>query len=86
MQYLILSKIFKKALFTILWDVNQTINPYQKYGSLEVLKKLLNDNSKYLELNKTYRSSNEIIQYTNKILVLKYVSAIRKPKLHLEEI
>lgn len=86
MQYLILSKIFKKALFTILWDVNQTINPYQKYGSLEVLKKLLNDNSKYLELNKTYRSSNEIIQYTNKILGLKYVSAIRKPKLHLEEI
>ena len=78
-QYLILSKIFKKASFTILGDVNQTINPYQKYDSLEVLKKFLNDNSKYVELNKTYRSSNEIIQYTNKILGLKYVSAIRKP-------
>lgn len=79
MQYIILSKIFKRASFTILGDVNQTINPYQKYDTLKVLTSLLNENSKYVELNKTYRSSNEIIEYTNKILGLKYVSAIRKP-------
>ena len=78
MQYIILSKIFKKASFTILGDVNQTINPYIKYDSLEVLTNILNENSKYVELNKTYRSSAEIIAYTNKILGLKYVSAIRK--------
>lgn len=78
MQYIILSKIFKRASFTILGDVNQTINPYIKYDSLEVLKNILNENSKYVELNKTYRSSSEIIQYTNKILNLKYVSAIRR--------
>lgn len=77
MQYIILSKIFKKASFTILGDVNQTINPYIKYNTLEVLTNILNENSKYLELNKTYRSSKEIIEYTNKILDLKYVSAIR---------
>lgn len=79
MQYMILSKIFKKASFTILGDVNQTINPYQKYDTLEVLTNILNENSKYVELTKTYRSSNEIIEYTNKILGLKHVSAIRKP-------
>lgn len=78
MQYIILSKIFKKASFTILGDVNQTINPYQKYNSLEVLTNILNENSKYVELTKTYRSSSEIIEYTNKILGLKHVSAIRK--------
>lgn len=81
LQYIILSKIFKTASFTILGDVNQTINPYQKYDSLEVLTNILNDNSKYLELSKTYRSSNEIIEYTNNILGLKHVSAIRKPNL-----
>lgn len=78
MQYIILSKIFKKASFTILGDVNQTINPYIKYDTLEVLTDILNENSKYVELNKTYRSSGEIIAYTNKILGLKYVSAIRR--------
>lgn len=78
MQYIILSKIFKRAAFTILGDVNQTINPYIKYDTLEVLTDILNENSKYVKLNKTYRSSGEIIAYTNKILGLKYVSAIRR--------
>lgn len=78
MQYIILSKIFKKASFTILGDVNQTINPYIKYDTLEVLTDILNENSKYVELNKTYRSSGEIIEYTNKILGLTHVSAIRR--------
>lgn len=77
MQYIILSKIFKRASFTILGDVNQTINPYQKYDTLEVLTSILNENSKYVELNKTYRSTSEIIEYTNKVLDLNYVSAIR---------
>ena len=79
LQYIILSKIFKTASFTILGDVNQTINPYQKYDSLEVLCDIINENTKYLELTKTYRSSSEIIEYTNKILGLNHISAIRKP-------
>ena len=78
MQYIILTKIFKRASFTLLGDVNQTINPYQKYDSLEVLKNILDGNTKYVELSKTYRSSKEIIEFTNKILNLKYGSAIRK--------
>ena len=78
LQYVILKKIFKKASFTILGDVNQTINPYQKYESLKVIDKILNDNTKYVELNKAYRSSSEIIEFANKILGLKHISAIRK--------
>ena len=77
LQYLIIKNIFKKSGFTILGDVNQTINPYYKYKTLESLNDIFED-SKYLELTKTYRSSQEIIQYTNKILNLNYVSAIRK--------
>ncbi len=79
MQYIILKKIFKNASFTILGDVNQTINPYQKYETLDVLTKILDQNSKYVELTKTYRSSKEIIEYTNKILGLNHISSIRKP-------
>ena len=78
-QYLILKKIFKKASFTILGDVNQTINPYYHYESLNDLSNLFSD-SKYLSLKKTYRSSKEIIDYANKILNLDHVVAIRKGK------
>ena len=78
LQYIIISKIFQKAEFTILGDINQNINPYYKYKSLEELSDIFEDSTKYLELLKTYRSSPEIIEYTNKILALDHVSAIRK--------
>ena len=76
-QYLLLFKIFKNASFTILGDINQTINPYYKYNNLNNILNIL-PSSKYIELLKTYRSSEEIIEYTNKILNLKHVSAIRR--------
>lgn len=78
LQYIIINNIFKKADFTILGDINQNINPYYKYNSLEDLKDLFRGETKYLELLKTYRSSPEIINYTNKILNLKHVNAIRR--------
>lgn len=77
LQYLIISKIFRNSNFTILGDVNQTINPYYKYESLEVLSNLFKQ-SKCISLTKTYRSSPEIIEFTNKILGLEHVCAIRK--------
>lgn len=76
MQYIILKNIFKKASFTILGDVNQTINPYYHYKSLNDINKVIE--AKYLKLTKTYRSSKEIIEYANKILNLNHVVAIRK--------
>lgn len=78
LQYIIISKIFKKADFTILGDINQNINPYYKYNSLKELETIFEGTNKYLELLKTYRSSPEIIDYTNKILNLNHVNAIRK--------
>ena len=76
-QFKLIKKIFKNASYTILGDVNQTINPYYKYNSLEDLIKIFDD-SKYIELTKTYRSSEEIIEYSNKVLGLDYVTAIRR--------
>ena len=78
LQYIIINNIFKKAKFTILGDINQNINPYYNYKSLNDLKELFRGDTKYIELLKTYRSSPEIIEYTNKILNLKHVNAIRK--------
>jgi DNA helicase-2/ATP-dependent DNA helicase PcrA len=77
LQYLIISKIFRNSNFTILGDVNQTINPYYKYDSLDILANIF-DRSKCIQLTKTYRSSPEIIDFTNKILGLNHVCAIRK--------
>lgn len=77
LQYVIIKNIFKKASFTILGDVNQNINPYYHYDSLEIIKNLFKESSTYIELLKTYRSSPEIIEYSNKILNLNHVNAIR---------
>lgn len=77
LQYKLIRNIFKKSNFTILGDINQTVNPYYKYNSLDELKDIF-EGSVYLELNKTYRSSPEIIDYTNRILGLSHVSAIRR--------
>ena len=76
-QLRLIKKIFKNASYTILGDVNQTINPYYKYNSLNDLTKIFDD-SKYIELTKTYRSSSEIIEFSNKVLGLDYVTAIRR--------
>ena len=76
-QLKLISKIFKNASYTILGDVSQTINPYYKYDSLEDLIKIF-DNSKYIELTKTYRSSEEIIDFSNKVLGLNHAVAIRR--------
>ncbi len=78
LQYFIINQIFRKAEFTILGDINQNINPYYSYSTLEELKDIFKGETKYVELLKTYRSSPEIINYTNKILNLKHVNAIRK--------
>ncbi len=76
LQYKILKQIFKKASFTILGDIHQGINPFYHYQSLEDLKKFWQ--AEYIELNKTYRSSPEIIEYANSVLNLHHVYALQK--------
>ena len=79
LQYLIIKKTFKTSNYTILGDTNQTINPYYKYDSLEELTSIF-ESFKYITLTKTYRSTGKIIDYTNKILGLNHVTAIRNDK------
>jgi len=76
-QIRLINRIFKNASYTILGDINQTINPYYKYNSLCDIANIL-DGSKYILLNKTYRSTEEIIEYSNQVLGLNHVSAIRR--------
>ena len=76
-QFEMLKKIFNDSSFTILGDINQTINPYYKYESLNNVNGIFNNKVRYLELNKTYRSSEEIINYTNEILGLSNACAVR---------
>lgn len=78
LQYKIIKILFRNSDFTILGDINQTINPFYKYDNLNILENIFDGVSKYVELNKTYRSSPEIIEYSNKILNLKHSSAVRR--------
>ena len=76
-QLELLKKMFKKASFTMLGDINQTINYYSKYSSLNNLAKIF-PSARYIELSKTYRSSEEIINYTNNILHINNMCSIRR--------
>ena len=76
-QMALISKIFKNSSLTILGDVNQTINPHFKYNSLKDLDELF-DGARYIELNRAYRSSLDIIEYSNDVLDLNNVSAMRE--------
>jgi len=67
LQIEMIKKMFSGATMTVLGDCNQTINPYYKYDTLEDIKKYLG-NSKYMELNKAYRSSKEIMEYVKQLL------------------
>lgn len=76
-QIHILHRIFKYASFTILGDNNQILNPYCSNKSLLDFSNIF-DNYRYIELNKTYRSSEEIIDYSNKILGINNICPVRK--------
>lgn len=78
LQLLILKRIFKTASFTVLGDINQTINPYYKYDDFNLINQIFDGKGRYIELSKTYRSSEEIIAYTNEILGLNNACSVRK--------
>ena len=69
-----LRQAFPNAVFTILGDKNQNVNPFFKYQSLE---ELLPD-SKYAEINIAYRSSPEIVEYCNHILKINHIHSKRE--------
>jgi DNA helicase-2/ATP-dependent DNA helicase PcrA len=77
LQIDIISRIFEKAAFTVLGDVHQTINPFYRYTTLNQLSEVFRGRSGFVELTKAYRSTEEIVQFANKILGIENVSAIR---------
>ena len=77
LQFLLIKKVFSRSSFTILGDVNQNINPFYTYHSLNELKNIFDDVN-YLELLKTYRSSPEIIDYSSKILKINDIHSVRE--------
>lgn len=78
LQIEMLKKIFDRASFTILGDIHQTINPYYVYNNLNEMNSVFDQKGRYIELSKTYRSSEEIIDFTNQILGINNVCSVRK--------
>lgn len=78
LQMNMISKMFNGATITVLGDANQTINPYHKYESLEEMKKELGITTRYMELNKAYRSSPEIMSYVKDVLGDNKIEAVRE--------
>ena len=70
----LLRQLFPNAYFTILGDENQNINPYIENNKLRNLA----PDFEYLEINKAYRSSPEIINFTNTIINAK-ITPMRQP-------
>ncbi len=54
--------------FTILGDLNQGIYDYQGIQNWEEIKAIFNGGAGYFELNKSYRSTMEIIHFANSVL------------------
>ena len=78
MQIWLIAQMFPRAIFTILGDRNQNVNPYFIH---KTLNGILVD-AEYFEINNAYRSSPEIIEYTNKILNLDGINSVRKSQNH----
>lgn len=77
LQFTMLAKIFNNSSFTILGDINQTINPYYIHDDLSKVGECFQHEPNYIELNKTYRSTEEIIKYSNEILGLNNMVSVR---------
>ncbi len=69
MQYHILYHFFSHANITILGDLNQSINPYMNVGDYVQIESIFPANeSLRITLNKSYRSTIEIIKFSRKLL------------------
>ena len=68
-QYDILYHFFSHANITILGDLNQSINPYMNVGDYALIEKIFpRQETLRITLNKSYRSTIEIIKFSRDIL------------------
>lgn len=69
LQYEILKKLFPQVSFTILGDLNQSINPYNHIENYDIVTAIFGKtDSTVLRLNKSYRSTKEITEFTKAFL------------------
>lgn len=65
LQYEIFRMLFFNAKYTVLGDVNQTLAKQEDLSFYERVKGILNKRSvSYIELNKSFRCTNEILQFS----------------------
>lgn len=68
-QYLVLKHLFPSAGFTILGDINQSINPNNSTLDYNIITDIFsNRKSSIMNLTKSYRSTTEISNFTREIL------------------
>lgn len=64
------SKLYPSSAVTLLGDSSQNINPIFGVGSLKLTGNLINKEYEYIELNKSYRSTVEIVNFAERIFNL----------------
>lgn len=74
-QYNVISSIFS-CKKTILGDANQSVNPFS-FSRAEDIKKVFSD-AEYVKLTKSYRSTYEIMEFSQSILPAKDLVAIKR--------
>lgn len=74
-QYAVINRLFS-CKKTILGDIGQSVNPYHSF-SLDDFKKLY-DRSEIVTLNKSYRSTYEIMTFAKEILNVSALEAVER--------
>ncbi len=85
-QYRLFKELYPKAGFTILGDINQSINPYVNTLDYNIIANIFNNkNSNIIKLQKSYRSTKEISDFTKSIIknekIINVSRAGKKPRL-----
>ncbi len=69
LQMNIINELFPKSNFTVVGDLNHSLNPYANIGNGEQMGEMFNTkNLSHIKLTKSYRSTQQITKFVNKIL------------------
>lgn len=70
LHYEIFAQVFHSAKFTLLGDLNQSINPYLNIGKYERISKIFDcESSSRVTLQRSYRSSAPISKFCSNLLI-----------------
>ncbi len=83
-QMQIINELFPNSSFTMVGDLNQSINPYANIDSMDTLSDIFNVYEKvHIKMVKSYRSTSEITRFCNRILSkeqdIEYINREGKP-------